>query len=124
MIYLIFLEEANIEWIEGIAIIIVLFVVILVSTFNDWTKEREFRDLQLKMEADQKYNVIRESIIQEIAIKDIVVGDICEIKSGDLLPVDGVIIQSYELKVDQASLTGESDLIKKHQSGDPFLLSG
>jgi P-type E1-E2 ATPase len=124
LIYLIFLEEANIEWIEGIAIIIVLFVVILVSTFNDWTKEREFRDLQLKMEADQKYNVIRESIIQEIAIKDIVVGDICEIKSGDLLPVDGVIIQSYELKVDQASLTGESDLIKKHQSGDPFLLSG
>jgi magnesium-transporting ATPase (P-type) len=41
-----------------------------------------------------------------------------------LLPVDGVIIQSFDIQVDESSLTGESDLIKKHQSGDPFLLSG
>ncbi|CAF4345537.1 unnamed protein product, partial [Rotaria sordida] len=52
------------------------------------------------------------------------VGDICEIKYGDVLPADGVIIQSNNLKVDESSLTGESDLIEKHESTDPFLLSG
>ena len=40
------------------------------------------------------------------------------------LPADGVVVQSNDLKVDESSLTGESDLIKKHEAKDPFLLSG
>jgi Ca2+ transporting ATPase len=47
-----------------------------------------------------------------------------QVKYGDLLPADGVVVQSNDLKVDESSLTGESDLIKKHESKDPFLLSG
>jgi Ca2+ transporting ATPase len=119
-----FSEEANVEWIEGAAIIIAVLVVVFVTAFNDWTKERQFRGLQSKIEHDQKFNVIRENIVQQIPIKDIVVGDICQIKYGDLLPADGVVVQSNDLKVDESSLTGESDLIKKHESKDPFLLSG
>ena len=44
--------------------------------------------------------------------------------SGDLLPADGVIIQSNDLKLDESSLTGESDAIKKGVERDPMLLSG
>ncbi|CAF4087882.1 unnamed protein product, partial [Rotaria magnacalcarata] len=117
-------KEANVEWIEGAAIIIAVIVVVLVTAFNDWTKERQFRGLQSKIELDQKFNVIRENSVRQIPIKDIVVGDICQIKYGDLLPADGVVVQSNDLKVDESSLTGESDLIKKHESRDPFLLSG
>lgn len=43
---------------------------------------------------------------------------------GDLLPADGIIIQSNDLKVDESSLTGESDHVKKGESSDPMLLSG
>lgn len=43
---------------------------------------------------------------------------------GDLLPADGVIIQSNDLKVDESSLTGESDHVKKGEVVDPMLLSG
>jgi len=43
---------------------------------------------------------------------------------GDLIPADGVIIQSSDLKVDESSLTGESDHVKKGESQDPMLLSG
>ena len=43
---------------------------------------------------------------------------------GDLLPADGIIIQSNDLKVDESSLTGESDHVKKSESLDPMLLSG
>ncbi|CAF1326093.1 unnamed protein product [Rotaria sordida] len=117
-------KEANVEWIEGAAIIIAVIVVVLVTAFNDWTKERQFRGLQSKIESDQKFNVVRNNIVKQIPIKDIVVGDICQIKYGDLLPADGVVVQSNDLKVDESSLTGESDLIKKHESKDPFLLSG
>jgi len=43
---------------------------------------------------------------------------------GDLLPADGVVIQSNDLKVDESALTGESDHVKKGDAGDPMLLSG
>ena len=43
---------------------------------------------------------------------------------GDLLPADGVVLQSNDLKVDESALTGESDLVKKSDTGDPMLLSG
>lgn len=67
---------------------------------------------------------MRGNVVRQIPIKDIVVGDICVVKYGDLLPADGVVVQSNDLKVDESSLTGESDQIKKHESKDPFLLSG
>lgn len=43
---------------------------------------------------------------------------------GDLLPADGILLQSNDLKVDESSLTGESDLIRKDPDHDPVLLSG
>jgi len=43
---------------------------------------------------------------------------------GDLLPADGVIIQSNDLKVDESALTGESDHVRKGEHADPVLLSG
>lgn len=45
-------------------------------------------------------------------------------KYGDLLPADGIVIQSNDLKVDESSLTGESDHVKKGENCDPMLLSG
>ena len=43
---------------------------------------------------------------------------------GDLLPADGVLIQGNDLKIDESSLTGESDHVKKTLDNDPMLLSG
>jgi len=47
-----------------------------------------------------------------------------QVKYGDLLPADGILIQSNDLKVDESSLTGESDHVKKSELTDPMLLSG
>lgn len=44
--------------------------------------------------------------------------------AGDLLPADGVMIQGNDLKIDESSMTGESDQIKKSLERDPMLLSG
>ena len=47
-----------------------------------------------------------------------------QVKYGDLLPADGVVIQSNDLKIDESSLTGESDHVKKGADCDPMVLSG
>ena len=40
------------------------------------------------------------------------------------MPADGIILQSNDLKIDESSLTGESDQVKKGADVDPMLLSG
>lgn len=47
-----------------------------------------------------------------------------QIKYGDLLPADGILLKSHDLKVDESTLTGESIHVKKGVHIDPMLLSG
>ncbi|XP_015124585.1 plasma membrane calcium-transporting ATPase 2 isoform X4 [Diachasma alloeum] len=117
-------DEAKYGWIEGLAILISVIVVVLVTAFNDYSKERQFRGLQNRIEGEHKFAVIRQGEVKQISVSDIVVGDICQIKYGDLLPADGILIQSNDLKVDESSLTGESDHVKKGEAFDPMVLSG
>ncbi|CAG9759318.1 unnamed protein product [Ceutorhynchus assimilis] len=117
-------DETSHGWIEGLAILISVIVVVLVTAFNDYTKERQFRGLQNRIEGEHKFAVIRAAEVKQISVSDIVVGDICQIKYGDLLPADGILIQSNDLKVDESSLTGESDHVKKGEHFDPMVLSG
>ncbi|CDS40325.1 Ca2 transporting ATPase plasma membrane [Echinococcus multilocularis] len=116
--------EGDAGWIEGVAILGAVLVVVLVTAVNDWQKERQFRGLQDKIESDHRISIMRDGEFFECLVGDIVVGDICLIKYGDLLPADGVIIQSNDLKVDESSLTGEADHVKKGEQIDPMLLSG
>ncbi len=52
------------------------------------------------------------------------VGDVLQLKYGDLIPADAILIQgSEDFQVDESSFTGESDLMKKSDK-DPMLLSG
>ncbi|UYV72740.1 PMCA [Cordylochernes scorpioides] len=117
-------HEAEAGWIEGCAILVSVVIVVLVTAFNDYTKERQFRGLQSRIEHEHKFSVIRGGEVMQINVSDIVVGDICQVKYGDLLPTDGFIIQSNDLKVDESSLTGESDHVRKGEAKDPLLFSG
>ncbi|XP_054883509.1 plasma membrane calcium-transporting ATPase 2 isoform X6 [Poeciliopsis prolifica] len=116
--------EADAGWIEGAAILLSVVCVVLVTAFNDWSKEKQFRGLQSRIEQEQKFQVVRGSQVIQLPVSDIVVGDIAQIKYGDLLPADGVLIQGNDLKIDESSLTGESDHVKKSADKDPMLLSG
>ncbi|XP_067319688.1 plasma membrane calcium-transporting ATPase 2 isoform X10 [Anolis sagrei] len=116
--------EAEAGWIEGAAILLSVICVVLVTAFNDWSKEKQFRGLQSRIEQEQKFTVIRGSQVIQIPVAELVVGDIAQIKYGDLLPADGVLIQGNDLKIDESSLTGESDQVRKSVEKDPMLLSG
>nr|XP_028567286.1 plasma membrane calcium-transporting ATPase 3 isoform X6 [Podarcis muralis] len=116
--------ESEAGWIEGAAILLSVICVVLVTAFNDWSKEKQFRGLQSRIEQEQKFAVIRNGQQVQIPVAELVAGDIAQIKYGDLLPADGVLIQGNDLKIDESSLTGESDHVRKSVEKDPMLLSG
>ncbi|KAM8892657.1 plasma membrane calcium-transporting ATPase 1-like isoform 2-T5 [Spinachia spinachia] len=116
--------EAEAGWIEGAAILLSVACVVLVTAFNDWSKEKQFRGLQSRIEQEQKFTVVRGGQMIQIKVSEIVVGDIAQVKYGDLLPTDGILIQSNDLKIDESPMTGESDHVKKTVDKDVLLLSG
>ncbi|XP_028850618.1 plasma membrane calcium-transporting ATPase 3b isoform X6 [Denticeps clupeoides] len=116
--------EAEAGWIEGAAILLSVICVVLVTAFNDWSKEKQFRGLQSRIEQEQRFAVVRNGNVIQIPVADMVVGDMAQVKYGDLLPADGILIQGNDLKIDESSLTGESDHVRKSVDKDPMLLSG
>uniref|UniRef100_A0A4W4HAU4 Calcium-transporting ATPase n=1 Tax=Electrophorus electricus TaxID=8005 RepID=A0A4W4HAU4_ELEEL len=117
-------DEAEASWIEGAAILLSVTCVVLVTAFNDWSKEKQFRSLQSRIEQEQKFTMVRGGQVLHVPVVEIVVGDIAQVKYGDLIPADGVLIQGNDLKIDESSLTGESDHVRKTLDKDPMLLSG
>ncbi len=65
--------------------------------------------------------VIRGDQKQDVATKDIVKGDLLVLSQGDKIPADARIIESANLEVNEASLTGESEPAKKNSEGDVIL---
>lgn len=127
-----------VEWIEGVAIIVAIVIVVLVGSLNDWQKERQFARLNRK-KTDRLVKVVRSGNTLEISVHDILVGDIVHLETGDMIPVDGILVEGHNIKCDESQTTGESDLIRKRSADevwaaienneelkkmDPFILSG
>lgn len=75
-------KEASVEWIEAVAIMVSVVVVVLVTAFNDYSKERQFRGLQSKIDTEHKIAVIRGGQTQPVPVSELLVGDICQVKYG------------------------------------------
>lgn len=110
-------------WIEGAAILIAVFLVSMVSSANDYSKELQFRALENSSQADERTSVIRGGSIERINPTDLVVGDVVLLQAGDSIPADCIIVDHNVIMSSEAALTGESDDVKKSRSGDCFLLS-
>jgi Ca2+-transporting ATPase len=56
----------------------------------------------------------------EISVYDILVGDIIHLEPGDLVPVDGILVEGFNVKCDESQATGESDIIRKRDADDVY----
>ncbi|GAB1316888.1 plasma membrane calcium [Madurella fahalii] len=110
---------AQVEWVEGVAIMVAIIIVVVVGTLNDWQMERQFNKLN-KKHNDRTVKVIRSGKSCEISVFDIMVGDVMHLSTGDLIPVDGIFIKGHGVKCDESSATGESDLLRKVAADEVF----
>uniref|UniRef100_A0A8C9JFV4 P-type Ca(2+) transporter n=1 Tax=Panthera tigris altaica TaxID=74533 RepID=A0A8C9JFV4_PANTA len=67
--------EAEAGWIEGAAILLSVTCVVLVTAFNDWSKERQFRGLQSRIEQEQRFSVIRDGQLLQAARVALLAGE-------------------------------------------------
>ncbi len=111
--------EPKVEWIEGVAIIVAIVIVVLVGSLNDWEKEKQFAKLNKKKQ-DRLVKVVRSGKTVEISVYDLLVGDVIHLEPGDLIPVDGLLIQGFNVKCDESQATGESDIIRKRPADEVF----
>ncbi|XMA09443.1 hypothetical protein WAI453_002234 [Rhynchosporium graminicola] len=130
---------AKVDWVEGVAIVVAIVIVVIVGSLNDWQKERAFVKLNAKKD-DREVNVIRSGKTVVINVHDILVGDVLHLEPGDMIPADGIFITGHNVKCDESSATGESDSLRKtggaqvsrlleeghanHKDLDPFIISG
>ena len=106
-------EITKVDWIEGVAIMIAVVVVVLVSAVNDYQKELQFQRLSDKKEKDKKCVVLRDnSTAKLIPNTNLVVGDLIKLQTGDIVAADCILIAG-ECESDESNVTGESDTIRK-----------
>ncbi|KAI8923659.1 hypothetical protein BC831DRAFT_403490 [Entophlyctis helioformis] len=110
--------------IDGGAIVMAVLIVVLVGSVSDYRKQAQFRALSDFSKSLSEFRVVRNGETMEVPTASLLVGDVCLLQTGDVIPADGVLIQGFNIQTDESSLTGEPISIEKDLVHDPFLLSG
>ncbi|KMT22274.1 cation-translocating P-type ATPase [Clostridium cylindrosporum] len=101
------------EFTESIGILVAITLSVGITIIMEGRSEKAFETLN-SINDDVKVKVLRNGIIQYVGKKDLVVGDIIKIETGDKIPADGRLIDSLQLKIDESMLTGESIAVSKN----------
>lgn len=97
------------------ATFIMLLIIVCVSGIISFIQSEKSNNAAKKLQKmiTNKVDVIRNGIVTEVNIEEIVPGDILKLASGDMIPGDVRFIETKDLFVDEAGLTGESNPIEK-----------
>src|SRR5208337_823294 len=95
---------------------IIIIAIVLISGLLGFWQEKGAVDALEKMLAIVKIKttVLRDGKEQDIALENVVPGDIVILNAGDAIPADSLILESTDLFVDEATLTGESFPVEKN----------
>nr|XP_010923516.1 putative calcium-transporting ATPase 13, plasma membrane-type [Elaeis guineensis] len=110
-------------WYDGMSIFLAIFLVVIVSAFSNFNQDRRFRKLSAESYVIEA-TVIRGGRRQDVSIFDVVVGDVVCLKIGDQVPADGLFLDGHSLRVDESSMTGESNHVEIDGDRNPFLTAG
>ena len=94
------------DFVETLGIIAAIILATTVGFYFECDAARRFSILT-QMGEEQSVKVMRDGRLQEIPRREIVVGDIVIVETGDEVPADGKLLEATDLQVDESSLTGE-----------------
>lgn len=94
------------EYAETIGIICAIFLATGIGFFFEYDANKKF-DLLNAVNEETLVKVIRSGKVREIPRKDVVVGDIIILETGEEIPADGELIEAISLQINESNLTGE-----------------
>jgi len=97
---------------------VVLVVNTAIGVFQEVRAKRALDRLAILTAA--RARVVRDGQLGDLSVDEVVQDDVLELRPGDQVPVDGVVLTADGLEVDEALLTGEADSVAK-QAGDKVL---
>lgn len=100
------------HWYEAAGVFIAIVIANGVASLSECSQEKKASMLKLQEEAGEITKVIRNGVLQECHVSEIVVGDVVSLQSGDKIPADGILLDK-NIKVDQAALNGETEEAEK-----------
>ncbi|MEW6348020.1 MAG: calcium-translocating P-type ATPase, PMCA-type [Thermodesulfobacteriota bacterium] len=98
---------------EGLGILTAIFLATSLAFINEYRAAREF-DILNEVNDLVPVKTVRNGEFTTVPRKDLVVGDVVLLESGDDVPADGNVLDAISLKIDESSLTGESRPAGKH----------
>ena len=103
------------EFYDAIGIVAAVAIGITIGIVTEG-KSKKAADALAKMTEDIVCKVLRNSKVTQVSKSELVPGDIVFLETGDMVPADGRLIETIDLKVREDMLTGESDDVKKDAS--------
>jgi len=105
----------------GYAIFAVIFINAIFSFWQEFRAEKATEALKRMIPRNAK--VIRDGRTTQIPAADLVPGDLIVLEEGDAISADARLVEEYELRTNNATLTGESEPVRKTASphSDPML---
>lgn len=94
------------DFVETLGIIAAIILATTVGFYFECDAARRFNILT-QMGEEQLVKVMRDGRLQEIPRREVVVGDVVIVETGDEVPADGKLLEATDLQVDESSLTGE-----------------
>ena len=111
---LVHLKQGAEVLLEPLGIVIAVVLATLVGFLVEVNANKKF-DMLNRTNDDVLYKVMRTGHVTQVPRRDIVVGDIVILDTGERVPADGRLTQSVSMSVDESSLTGEPMARKSHQ---------
>ena len=110
---------------DAIGIIVAILLGISIGIITEGKSKKAAQALS-KMTENIEVKVLRNGKIIQIAKNNLVPGDIVYIETGDMIPADGRLLKSHDLKIREDMLTGESDDVVKnaHTTVDMEIIYG
>ena len=100
---------------EGIIMLVSIFIVAGISLFQEYRSRNAI--LALKKLSASKAKVMRDGVLTELPIEEIVVDDIIHLEEGEIVSADGKIVLSNDFTLNESILTGESFPVNKIADG-------
>lgn len=105
------LHKGSMVFYEPIGIFVAIILATGLAFIFEYKAEKEFSILN-KVNDDEPVQVIRNGKVKKIARREVVVGDVVMLNTGEEVPADATLLEANSLRVDESSLTGEPQCSK------------